>query len=328
MYKWSFLLLLTAGMIGCNSSQETVSNTKENSEVKVLSPGSITVSQDNLKKDLEFLASDDLKGRATGSEGIDKAATYIEEVFKENNIKPYFDTYRDPYDAQGKPAFNVIGFLEGSDPQLKKEFVIIGAHYDHLGIITAKDGDSIANGANDDGAGTVAVLELARQFAKIKDNKRSILFTLYSGEEMGLLGSKDLAQRLKDSGVDLYAMFNLEMIGVPMQGQNYLAYLTGFENSNMAEKFNEYSKAEILGFLPKAGEYNLFKRSDNYSFYQVFKVPAQTISTFDFTNYDYYHQVDDEVDKMDFTHMAKIVKSVIPGLYQMVNTTEKEIKMN
>lgn len=221
----------------------------------------------------------------------------------------------------------MVGFIEGNDPDLKSEFIVIGAHYDHIGIGKVVDGDSIANGANDNAAGTVAVLELARHFAQKRNNKRSLLFTLFSAEEIGLEGAKHLAEKLKSEGLDLYAMVNFEMIGIPMEGKDHLAYLTGYENSNMAEKFNEYSGEKVLGFLPEAKQYNLFQRSDNYPFYQQFRVPAQTISTFDFTNYDYYHHVSDEADKMNFSHMARLIEKVVPGISRMANTSEKEIKL-
>jgi aminopeptidase-like protein len=285
------------------------------------------VSSKDVHEELSYLASDDLQGRATGSEGIEKAAVYIENIFRENGITPYFETYRDNFEVKNKQGFNIVGLLEGKDEILKKEFIVIGAHYDHIGLHKEVDGDSIANGANDNAAGTVAVIELAKQFAKL-DTKRSVLFVLFSGEEMGLQGSKHLAKKMHDSKLDIYVMFNIEMIGVPMKTTDYRAYITGYEMSNLAEKFNEYSNETILGFLPKAKEYQLFKRSDNYPFYKEYKIPAQTISTFDFTNYNFYHHVDDEVEKMDPEFMAELIGDLMPGLIKMSNTPEKEIKIN
>src|SRR5690606_34604431 len=229
------------------------------------------------------------------------------------NVKPYFETYRDNYDAKGLKAFNVIGFIEGSDPQLKKEVIILGAHYDHIGFGKAVENDSIANGANDDATGTAAVLEMARYFAGKKNNKRSIMFTLYSGEEMGLLGSKHLAEKLKTDNINVYTMINFEMIGVPMVDKEYEAYFTGYDLSNMAAKLNEYAGHNLLGLLPKAKEFQLFYRSDNYSFYKAFNKPCHAISTFDFTNFEYYHHVDDEADKMDYDFMASLVNKLLPA---------------
>ncbi|MDP5157809.1 MAG: peptidase M28, partial [Flaviramulus sp.] len=92
-------------------------------------------------------------------------------------------------------------------------------------------------------------------------------------------------------------------------------------------KLNGYAKSEIIGFLPQAKAYNLFKRSDNYPFFQEFSIPAQAISTFDFTNFDYYHHVDDEADKMDFEHMTNFMNQMIPALEGMINAETKEIKL-
>jgi len=142
------------------------------------------------------------------------------------------------------------------------------------------------------------------------------------------LGSKHLAQKLKDENINLYAMVNFEMIGVPMIDRDYEAYLTGYDLSNMAEKMNEYTNSNLLGLLPKAKEFNLFKRSDNYPFYKEFNLPCQTISTFDFTNYLYYHHVDDEAEKMDYEHMANLINKIIPAIETMSNTPTKEIKMH
>lgn len=301
-------------------------------QVKAQAPAVETASEINVSKDsirslLTYLASDDLKGRETGAEGINLAASRIEGIFRENHVKPYYETYRDSFEIEGRQAYNVVGFIEGTDPELKDEIIIIGAHYDHIGEGKEVDGDVIANGANDNAAGTVAVVELAKHFAEIKDNKRSLMFMLFSAEEMGLQGSKYAAEKLKAEDIDLYAMLNFEMIGVPMEDKDYLAYVTGFEASNLAEKFNEYSGEKILGFLPQAKEYNLFKRSDNYPFFQEFQVPAQTFCTFDFTNYEYYHHVSDEAEYLDYDHMKNFIERVVPGIQEMANTEEQEIKL-
>ena len=286
------------------------------------------VTPNELKESVSYLASDELKGRATGSKGIEKAAVYIENKLKSYNVPSYFETYRDNYKANGMDASNVVGFIEGNDPILKNEFIILGAHYDHIGIVKAVDGDSIANGANDDASGVAVVLAMARYFATKKNNKRSILLTLYSGEEMGLLGSKHLAERLKGQNINLYTMINFEMTGVPMVDKDYKAYFTGFDLSNMATKMNAYVGYNLLDELPKAKEFQLFYRSDNYPFYKVFNKPCHAISTFDFTNFDHYHGVGDEAQLMDYEFMADLVNKLIPAFETMSNTTTQEIKMN
>ena len=275
---------------------------------------------------ISYLASDELQGRETGSQGIELAAVYIETIFKSNGVGPYFKSYRDTLTNFEKPAYNLVGYIEGKDEQLKNEFIIIGAHYDHIGNADPVADDNIANGANDNASGTTTVLEIARYFGKYKNNKRSIIFALFSAEEKGLLGSKHLAKRLKDQNLNLYAMLNFEMVGVPLVGKDYFMYVTGYEESNLADVFNTYAEEKLVGFLPTAKEYNLFKRSDNYPFHLEFGVPSQTFCTFDFTNFDHYHQVGDEVALMDFEHMALLVNKTIPVLEDIVNAPMREIE--
>ncbi|MBW2962707.1 M28 family peptidase [Mesonia aestuariivivens] len=306
------------GAVGCAQSH------RENKE------HNYQISEAAIEANLNYLASDELKGRKFGSEEINTAANYVEEIYKKHNIKPYYKTYRDSFSHRGKSGFNLIAIKEGSDPVLKNEIIILGAHYDHIGVVVeAKqvNQDSIANGANDNSAGTVSVLELAKYFSTV-ETKRSLMYVLFSAEEEGLIGSKHLAKRLAEEKVPIYVMLNFEMIGVPLENVNYTAYLTGFENSNLAEKFNKYADAEVFGFFEKAKEFQLFKRSDNFPFYQEMNIPAQTLCTFDFSNYPYYHHVSDEAKLMDVTHMKNLVEQVIPGIEGMANSTEKEIQLN
>lgn len=277
---------------------------------------------------MNYLASDDLKGRDSGSEGIEMAAKYIENHFKSNGIIPYFESYRDTLSNYKKTSYNVVGVVEGNDPTLKNEYILIGAHYDHIGIITIDKGDAIANGANDNASGTATVMELARYFGAKKTNKRSLIFALFSAEEKGLLGSEHLAKKLKAQNLNLYTMLNFEMTGVPLKGKDYFVYITGYKKSNLAEISNGYAKENLVGFLPTAREYSLFQRSDNYPFHKEFGVPSHTYCTFDFTNFDHYHKVGDELSLMDFDHMATLVNKMLPVLEGISNAPGQEIKMN
>ncbi|MEN1785834.1 MAG: M28 family peptidase [Bacteroidota bacterium] len=279
-----------------------------------------------VKSLLDYMASDELQGRDTGSLGIAKAADYIEATFRANGIAPYYPGFRDTLTNVNTTAYNMVGWVPGKHPQLQKEYLIIGAHYDHIGIQKSVQGDSIANGANDNASGSVAVLELARYFGTIKNNERSLIFVLFSGEEKGLLGSKNLAKRMKAEGLNLYAMLNFEMIGVPME-RKYDLYLTGYDRSNMASVCNAYVGHNLVGYLPTAQKYALFHRSDNYPFYEAFKVPAHTFCSFDFMNFEYYHKVGDEVAQMDLSHMTQIINSMIPIVEGIANASTQELKM-
>ncbi|MFT4831111.1 MAG: leucyl aminopeptidase [Psychroserpens sp.] len=341
-------LVLLALLVGCGSSQKIetqtvviggpegvkgkIVGTLDNPEVSGTSDNGVMTAafsdKDKIGDIMDYLASDELQGRETGSEGIEMAANLIEGVFKKNNIKPYFVTFKDTLTNMDTNAYNIVGVLEGTDPALKNEFVIIGAHYDHIGLIAPENGDTIANGANDNASGTTSVLEFARYFGSKASNSRSIIFALFSAEEKGLLGSAHLAKRLKSENLDLYTMLNFEMVGVPLVDKDYYVYVTGYEKSNLAAISNGYAKENFVGFLPTAKEYNLFQRSDNYPFDKEFSVPSQTYCTFDFTNFDFYHKVGDEPELMDYEHMANFVNKMNPVLENIINAPTKEIKYN
>ncbi len=318
-------------LIGCGGSRTTKKPLSQSSTTEVTSVHSAVkknngfATSEDIKKMMLVLTSDDLKGREAGSPGIAKAADFIINQFEKYGVLPYFSNYRDTLTNFDKTAYNIVGFVPGNDANLKHEFILIGAHYDHIGILPQVNGDSIANGANDNASGTSTVLELARYFGTTKTNKRSIIFALFSAEEKGLLGSEHLAKKLKDKNLDLYTMLNFEMVGVPLVDKDYFMYATGYELSNLAEVGNRIVNTNLIGYLPQAEELNLFKRSDNYPFYEEFKIPSQTFCTFDFTNFGEYHKVGDEAGLMDFDHMATLVNRSIPLIEGIANSPTKSI---
>ncbi|WP_299127231.1 M28 family peptidase [uncultured Winogradskyella sp.] len=338
--KKILLIVSVIVIVSCAIKQKGLDGKDGKDGKDAISSEIITITANDVKESMNYLASDELAGRATGTEGIEKAAIFIENYFKKNGIKPYFQTYRDTFqietiknqtnqkEIEAIIGYNIVGMIEGNDPKLKNEFVILGGHYDHIGNGKVVEGDSIANGANDDASGTIAAMEFGRYFSKSKTNKRSILITLYSAEEMGLKGSAHLAQRLKAAGLDAYTMINFEMIGVPRAADQPMAYISGFNRSNFAAILNKYAGGQVVGFFPKAEEFKLFFRSDNYPFFEEFIMPAHAISTFDFTNFDYYHHVDDEADKMDYQHMTTFINKMIPALEGMMNAPTKEVILN
>lgn len=306
-------LLLAFGLFACKSIQTQVSNYQ--------------VSQQEISSTLAYLSSDELEGRDTGSEGIEKAAVYLENQLKKYNYKPYFTNFRDTLTTIDN-AYNVVGFLEGKDPKLKNEIVILSAHYDHIGI-TEKgfEGDHINNGANDNASGTTVLSEVAKYLGELNNNQRSVLIVYFSAEEKGLLGAKHLAKRLKYQNVDIYTLLNFEMLGVPMN-YNFDVFLTGFTKSNMADKLNEYAGYELVGKSEQAEKYNLFRASDNYPFYEEFKIPSHTISAFDFGNFDFYHHPKDEFQMMNIEFMTQLTQKLLPVVSEMINAPTREIQMN
>ena len=287
------------------------------------------MSANEIKSMVGFLAADNVEGRDTGSHGIEQAALYIEKKLLSYDVTPYFSTYRDSFKINDLEAYNIVGYLEGIDSILKKEVVLIGAHYDHIGFRARPvTNDTIANGANDNASGTATVLAMAKYFGAMKNNKRSIIFALFTAEELGLRGSRHLAERLSTEKLNLYTMINFEMMGVPFLDRDYQVFATGHDLSNMAEVLNKYAGNKLVGKSEEAAKFNLFKRSDNYAFYEQFNIAAQTISSCDLTNFDFYHHVDDESDKLDYEHMANVVNKFLPTLERMINSEVQEIKMN
>jgi putative aminopeptidase FrvX len=201
---------------------------------------------------------------------------------------------------------NVVGVLPG---KLKPdEMVIFSGHYDHLGIGKALNGDSIYNGANDDAAGTTAVIMLAKYFAKMDNNERTIIFAAFTGEESGGYGSKYFSGQLEPSKV--MAMFNIEMIGTDSKWGNNSAYITGYEKTDMGKILQQNLTGSAFTFYPDPyTKQNLFYRSDNATLARL-GVPAHTISTSKMDSEPNYHKVSDEIGTLDMNNMAEIIKAI------------------
>ena len=203
---------------------------------------------------------------------------------------------------------NVVGVLPGSDNK-KNEYVIFSGHYDHLGMgnINAEK-DSIYNGANDDAAGTTAVMMLSRYFSRLKNNERSIIFVAFTAEEIGGFGSQYFSQQLPPDSV--IAMFNIEMIGTESKWGANSAYITGYEKSDMGKILQRNLVDSKFHFEPDPyPEQNLFYRSDNATL-AALGVPAHTISTSKMDNEKFYHTQDDEIETLDMKNMAEIIKAI------------------
>lgn len=256
------------------------------------------------------LSSDEMRGRALFTPGIDRAADFIASEFKKAGIKPwndssYFQTFSAPH--TNLPLKNVVGILPGTSK--KDEYVIFSGHYDHLGVGKPNAaGDSIYNGANDDAAGTTAVIMLANYFAKQKNNERTLIFAAFTGEESGGFGSQYFSQNFNPD--QIMAMFNIEMIGTESKWGTNSAYITGYEKTDMGKILEK--NLENTGFKfypdPYPGQ-QLFYRSDNATLARL-GVPAHTISTSKMDSEKFYHTQEDEIETLDMNNMVAIIKAI------------------
>jgi hypothetical protein len=218
-------------------------------------------------------------------------------------------------------APNVVGMLEGSDPRLKREYVVLSAHMDHVGVGRPVNGDSIYNGADDDASGTIAVVEAAEAFAQLQPRpKRSIIFLTVSGEEKGLWGSAYFADHAPVPVADIVADLNTDMVG---RNWKDTIVVIGKEHSDLGATLNRVGAAHpelrmrpIDDIWPQE---NFYFRSDHYNFARK-GVPI--LFFFNGTHPD-YHRPSDSVDKIDAEKEARIVKLVFYLGLDIANTVER-----
>jgi hypothetical protein len=210
---------------------------------------------------------------------------------------------------------NVVGILPGKSRP--NEYVIFSGHYDHLGIGKAVQGDSIYNGANDDAAGTTAVMMLAKYYAKKHDNERSLIFTAFTAEESGGHGSQYFSKQFNPDQV--MAMFNLEMIGTESKWGKNSAYITGYEKSSMGEILKQnLVGSQFTFYADPYVDQNLFYRSDNATLAEL-GVPAHTISTSKMDSEPNYHKASDEVQTLDLDNMTEIIKAIAKSATSIIS---------
>jgi Zn-dependent M28 family amino/carboxypeptidase len=290
------------------------------------------ISANSLKGHLSFIASDLLEGRGTPSRGLDLAAEYIAAQFRRAGLEPvgddgYFQTTTILARGSDTPqkVRNVVGLLRGSDPALKDTYVLVSAHYDHLGIRTGMEGDNIFNGANDDGSGTVSVVELAGALSTLKTRpKRSIVFMTFYGEERGLVGSRYYGAHPIFPIEKTVAGVNLEHVGRTDDSEGpriSAAVMTGYDFSEVGEIFSAAGKATGVAITkhPRNSD-AFFGRSDNQALADL-GVPSHTICTaFIFPD---YHKAGDHWDKVDYDNMANVLKAVGLGVLTIADSSQE-----
>lgn len=265
---------------------------------------------------LSTLASDRFEGRLTGSAGAAMAADYIEAEFSRLGLKTFsaagLGTLRQPFAAAGPSGGNVIGVIPGSDSEAG--FVILAAHYDHLGV---DEYGQAFNGADDNAAGVAAVLEAATVFQQTGVRpKKTIVFCAFDGEEEGLLGASALGQRLVDAGLaGRVEMINIDGIGAAC-GSYLGVWDEGFAGS--APLVDALSRAGSMLATPVVEE-GTDIGSDAQAFTWQYGLPAVTVDWHWGDDEDvchpYYHTVDDDPQYIDRAVMAQATRVIFAGLW-------------
>jgi hypothetical protein len=220
---------------------------------------------------------------------------------------------------------NVVGVLRGSDPVLRDTFVLVTSHYDHIGTRSGGEGDRIFNGANDDGSGTVSVIELASALAKLKQRpKRSIAFITFFGEEKGLLGSRYYGRHPVFPIEKTVSDINLEQMGRTDSSEGPQlsnATMTGFDYSDLGQIFKAAGElTDVTVYKHPTNSDSYFGRSDNQALADQ-GVPAHTLCVA--YVYPDYHGVGDHWDKVDYENMAKVNRMVALGLIMVADSAEE-----
>lgn len=216
------------------------------------------------------------------------------------------------------PLFNVAGMIPGKSKA--KELVIFSGHYDHLGVIKTVDGDSIANGADDDASGTTAMIALAKYYKTQKNNERTLIFVAFTAEEIGGFGAKYFSSKLNPD--EVVAMFNIEMIGKDSKFGKNTAFITGYDKSDFGKILQKNLTGTEFTFHPDPyTKENLFYRSDNATL-AALGVPAHTISTDQIDVDKFYHTVKDEYSTLDVENILSTIKAIAKSATSIVNGTD------
>ena len=283
-------------------------------------------STERMMKSVEFLASEELAGRASGSDGINKASEYIAEKFKSAGLLPgsddgtYFQIWDEVVDAKGSksPVKNIIGIIPGTNPNLKDESVIVCAHYDHLGLgwPSANKGNEgkIHPGADDNASGVAVMLELAELLGKTLKPQRTVIFIAFTSEESGLLGSKYYVKNMKRyPAKKVIGVLNFDTVGRLFK--NKLFVLSS--NSAREWKFIFMGASYVTGVESEMVTQDL-DASDQRSFLDI-GVPG--VQFFSGAN-EGYHKPTDTPDKIDAAGLVKVATFAREGILYLGDRLE------
>lgn len=292
--------------------------------------------------DIRYLAADAREGRGIGTQGLADAARYLADAFRRAGLKPAFagGSYIQPFtisadapaamhsNVAGQATENVVAVLPGTSPRLRGQVVVVGAHYDHLGLggFGALDPDSngvVHNGADDNASGAAALLEIARRLSALRP-ARTIVFVAFSGEELGLLGSSYYVSHPALQPVDsIYAMLNLDMVGRLRNGKLMaLGALTAQEFGPLLDSLNRVEPPVSAGPAGRtAYRFDLrasgdgWGPSDHASFYAVKRPVLQFFTDL----HADYHRSTDDWDKINASGTARVAEFVADLAWSLAN---------
>ncbi|MEG1544730.1 MAG: M20/M25/M40 family metallo-hydrolase [Tannerellaceae bacterium] len=299
------------------------------------------INKANAEAYIGFLASDELEGREAGFRGGRIAGEYIVSNLQTMGIAPLFASYFQPFEAYNKERQkrgrfqvdpdsilelkktthqrlamnNVLGKIEGKNPN---EYVIIGAHYDHIGFDPMLEGDRIYNGADDNASGVSAVLQIARAFlASGKQPERTVVFAFWDGEEKGLLGSKYFVQNFPQIK-EVKGYLNFDMIGRNNDETKPTHVVYFFTEAYPA--FGEWLKSDIKTYaLNLTPDYRPWDKpiggSDNASFAKL-DIPIIWYHT---DGHPDYHMPGDHTDKINWAKLVDITKASFLNMWNLAN---------
>jgi hypothetical protein len=292
--------------------------------------GLALIDTSGLRDHLGVLAADSLEGRRAGTRGADRAADYLAARLAELGVEPagdgasYLQRFSIPSVSGGPPdsTQNVVGIVRGADPALAREFVALGAHYDHLGVGPPVAGDSVYNGADDDGSGTVALLEAAEAFARGPRPRRSVLFVFHGAEEEGLFGSFYFTLRPTVPRDSIVTQLNMDMLG--RNDPDSLAVIGAGRISSALDSIVRRQAAEeglALDWSYDAPDHpeRLYYRSDHYNYAQ-YGIP---IAFFFAGLHPDYHMPSDEIDKIEIEKVQRAARLVYRVAWEVANRPER-----
>ena len=284
-----------------------------------------TITVEAARAHIGFLASDCLYGRKTGSDGSRVAAAYIESMLRQYGISPLGSSYSHPFDVAMRlrerndsvrvAMKNVLGMIEGRNPD---EYVVVGAHFDHLGVGAEVDGDSIYNGADDNASGVSAVLQIARAFAESGiQPERNVIFAFWDGEEKGLLGSKYFVQTCPFVK-QIKGYLNFDMIGRNNNPDRPRHVVYFYTESHPA--FGQWLKDDIKEYgLKLEPDYRAWNRpiggSDNGSF-ALQEIPIIWYHT---DGHPDYHQPGDHAERINWEKLTDITRAAFLNMWNLAN---------